>query len=330
MKRVGYLWDEICSMDNIQKAITRSSKHKRKRKEVRAVLANRDFYAEQIHEMLINNQIVWGDDHYREIVEPSSKKKRSITKPSYYPDQIIHWAIMLVIEKHIRKGMCDCCIGSVPKRGPIMGMKKVRKWLEKDKKIKHIDKMDIYHFFQSVDVEKLKEQLRRKFKDKTLLGVLDYILDRGSRFTGKGLPIGYYTSQWLSNYCLEPLDHEVLEKGHARHYIRYVDDIVIFESSKRKLRKIHELIETKLKSLSLKIKDNWQIFKKWSRPLDFLGFRFYDSYVTLRKRIIYHTERLVNQFYRQRKKHIRTARAIMSLYGRFVHIDNGPQIFRKS
>lgn len=315
-------------MENIQKAISRSSKHKKRRKVVKKILSNRDFYAEQIHEMLVNNKIEWGDDHYKIIIESSSKKERDITIPNYYPDQIIHWAIILVIEKYLRKGMCDCCIGSVPKRGPIVGMKTVRKWLEKDKKIKHIEKADVYHFFQSINVEKMKELLRRDFKDETLLGVLNYILDKGSRFTGKGLPIGYYTSQWLSNYYLESLDHEILEKGKPRHYIRYVDDIVIFESSKRKLRRIHELMEGKLAELSLRIKKNWQIFKKWTRALDFLGFRFYESYITLRKRIILHTARLVRKFAKQRKKHIRTCRAIVSLYGRFVHIDNGQAIYR--
>lgn len=61
MKRIGYLWDEICSMENIQKAITKSSKHKRKRKAVKKILADRNFYASEIHEMLINNNIKWGE-----------------------------------------------------------------------------------------------------------------------------------------------------------------------------------------------------------------------------------------------------------------------------
>lgn len=236
---------------------------------------------------------------------------------------------MLVIEKYIRKGMCDCCIGSVPKRGPLHGKKKMEKWLKKDTKVKYVYKADIHHFFQNVDVSILKQLLRRDFKDPYLLALLDYILDRGSRNTGKGLPIGYYTSQWLSNYYLENLDHFILEKMRVRHYERYVDDIVILDSSKRRLRNVNLFIRDFLSRMKLNLKGNWQIFKKNSRPLDFLGFRFYEKYVTLRKRIIIHMFRVVRRFARQRVKMIRTARSLLSLSGWLKHIDNGYLLYQK-
>ena len=330
MKRVGYLWKDVCSMDNIQKAITMSSKHKTKRREVKRVLNNRDFYAEEIHKMLLTTDIKWGEDRYESRVEPSSKKERELSIPNYYPDLIIQWAIVLVIEKTIRKGMCDCCVGSVPKRGPLVGKKRVEKWLKRDKKIKYIEKLDIRHFFQNVDVEVMKKQFRRKIKDPVLLSVLDEILDRGSRNTGKGLPIGYYTSQWFSNFCLERLDHVILEECTPRHYIRYVDDIVIMDSNKRKLREIKNRIDKELETIGLSLKDNWQIFKKHSRPLDFLGYRFYDGYVLLRKRILIHMFRLARRFHKQHKKAVQTARALMSLLGWLKHVDNGPALYEKS
>ena len=330
MKRFGFLWKEICSIENIQKAITMSSKHKTKRREVKRVLKNRDFYAIEIQKMLVSTDIQWGEDRYETRVEPSSKKERQLSIPNYYPDLIIQWAIVLVIEKHIRRGMCDCCIGSVPKRGPLMGKKRVEKWLKKDKKIKYIEKLDIRHFFQNVNVESMKQQFRRKFKDPILLSVLDEILDRGSRGTGKGLPIGYYTSQWFSNFCLERLDHVILEECSPMHYIRYVDDIVIMDSNKRKLRAIKNRIVEELNKIGLELKGNWQIFKKYSRPLDFLGYRFYNGYVFLRKRILIHIFRLARRFHKQHKKAIQTARALMSLLGWLRHVDNGPALYEKS
>lgn len=323
MKRIGNLYEKICSIENIQRAITESARHKHKKKMVRRVLSKRDFYAKEIQKMLVSHDIKWGIDHYKTIVEPSSQKQRDITIPTYYPDQIIHWCIMLVITPYIKKGMIDACIGSVPGRGPLKGKKRCEKILKTDKKVKYIYKADVHHFFQSIRIGVMKKLLREDFKDPNLLELLDFILDKGSRGTGVGLPIGYYTSQWLSNYYLQKLDHYVIEKLRPRHYIRYVDDIVMFDSNKRRLHQIHKKIEEFLKDYGLEIKGNWQVYRKYSRPLDFLGYKFYDGYTKLRTRIFIHINRVINRLYKQSRKHIRTARSAASLLGWLKHTNRG-------
>lgn len=59
--------------------------------------------------------------------------------------------------------------------------------------------------------------------------------------------------------------------------------MVLFHRNKRELRKIKELVEDFLNRESLRLKENWQLFKTESRPLDFLGYRFYRGYTTLRR-----------------------------------------------
>lgn len=49
-----------------------------------------------------------------------------------------------------------------------------------------------------------------------------------------------------------------------------MDDIVLFHRNKKELRKIKNEIELFLKNESLSLKENWQLFKTDSRPLDFL------------------------------------------------------------
>lgn len=329
MKRIGYLYEKTYTKENIRLAIKKSSKGKHKNRAVRRVLANVEYYVEKIKTMLETGCIEWGRDHYKQVREASSGKIRNITIPTYYPDQIIHWCLILVIQPYLQKGMIDFCIGSVPNKGGSYGMKKVQKILTKELSNKYVYKADIRHFFDNVDNEKMEELLRKDFKDKKILDLLHVILDRGSRGTKKGLPIGYYTSQWLSNYYLEKMDHFILEKLKPRRYIRNIDDIVLF-GNKRKLHKINKELSKFLAPYSLEIKGNWQVYKKDSRPVDFLGFTFKNGFIRLRKRIFLALSRSITRFIKQKIKCIKTARSIMSRLGWLMHTSSGLSYYMKS
>lgn len=106
--------------------------------------------------------------------------------------------------------------GSVPNRGAHYGKKYIERWIQRDKKnCKYVLKMDIRHFFESVDHDVLKAWLKKKIRDERMLYILELIID-GSEV---GLPLGFYTSQWLSNFMLQPLDHFIKEQLKAVHYI---------------------------------------------------------------------------------------------------------------
>lgn len=93
------------------------------------------------------------------------------------------------------------------------------------------------------------------------------------------------------------LDHYITEKLKAKHYIRYMDDMVVFGSNKRELHKIRNLINEFIENnLRLKMKDNWQVCKMYyvnkkgkgvGSDLDFMGFRFFRDRTILRKSIMF-------------------------------------------
>jgi RNA-directed DNA polymerase len=92
------------------------------------------------------------------IQDSSSGKIRTIYKPRFYPDQIIHWALMLQIQPIIMRGMYPYSCGSVPGRGTSLGQKTLRKWLDTDYKgTKYCLKMDISKFYPSIDNDVLKQ-----------------------------------------------------------------------------------------------------------------------------------------------------------------------------
>ena len=85
------------------------------------------------------------------------------------------------------------------------------------------------------------------------------------------------------------------EKLRVRHYVRYADDVVFLDSSKKKLHKARRILSEMLEKHSLHFKKDWQVWKNFSRPLDFIGFRFYEHWTNLRRRMFYSLGRAVRK-----------------------------------
>ena len=81
---------------------------------------------------------------------------------------------------------------------------------------------------------------------------------------------GNYTSQWFANFYLQNLDHYIKEQLKAPYYVRYMDGMRILNRNKKELKKIKIAIEEFLEKEHLKLKENWQLFKVDSRPIDFI------------------------------------------------------------
>ncbi len=178
------------------------------------------------------------------------------------------------------------------------------------KNTKYCLKLDVAKFYPSVDNEILKRMFRRKIKDEDCLWLIDAIVD-----SNQGLPIGNYTSQWFANVFLEGLDHFIKQKLGTKHYIRYVDDIVLLGPSKKSLHKARIAIAGYLGSINLKLKSNWQVFKVASRAIDFLGLRFFRDKTILRKRNALRIRRRFKKIANKLKINYRDACAVISYWG---------------
>ena len=150
-----------------------------------------------------------------------------------------------------------------------------------------------------------------------------------------GIPIGYYTSQWLANWYLQDLDHFIKQTLHAGLYVRYMDDMVIFGSSATELHHIKDEIEKYLNErLDLQINRKWQVFKfdyvpdgvsgnkrkdHKGRCLDFVGFKFYRDRTVLRKNLMVRATRKAKKIYKQKDCNWYEASQLLSSLGWFSH-----------
>lgn len=323
MKRVGYIYEKICDIDLIKRAIRKAAQGKTQKHYIAKVLEKIDYYAEQIKVMLETDSVVLSENRYIELFDRSCSKLRQITVPKFYPDQIIHWALMLVLEPVITKGMYRYSCGSVPNRGGMEAKRFVERAL-KDTSVRYVAQLDISKFFNNVKPDILLSLFRRKIKDERLLSLIQKVLENG----GDCLPIGYYTSQWFSNFYLETFDHYVKETLKIKYYVRYADDMVLLDTNKRKMRKAIAKMEEFLEKLGLRLKENYQVWKVDSRPIDFVGFRFYKNKTHLRKKIFFRLCRRVRKVKKTGYITVSQARGLLSLLGWLTHI-NGLKFYKE-
>lgn len=280
MKRFGHLYEKIYNIENLRLAHINARKGKSHYKEVKMVNANVDKYLYQIQDMLKNKTYQTSSYNHKKISDKG--KIRDISKLPYFPDRIVHWAIMLQTENIFINTFIQDTYASLPNRGTHKVINKIQKALKNKNATKYTLKLDIKKFFPNIDKTILKQLLRKKFKDPNLLWLLDEIIDSSNN----GLPIGNYISQYLSNYYLSFFDHWIKEKMFVMYYYRYMDDMIILGSNKLELRLLKVHIDHYLKTkLNLKIKNNWQIFPTFKRGIDFLGYRLFGDYTLLRKKI---------------------------------------------
>lgn len=320
MKRVGFLYEKIYDKENIKKAISCAAEGKKRRADVQRVLLNYSYYVNEIHDMLKNKTFVPSD--YRTVVieDGSQHKKRDISKPNFYPDQIIHWCIYLVIKPHLYPRMYNYSCGSIPERGVHYGKKHIEKWVVNDRKnTKYYLKMDIRKYYPSINIDILMNKIKRRFKDPELIKILELILYKHD----KGLPIGMLLSQVFANFYADNIDNYIKHQLHAVYYVRYMDDMIIFSRNKKQLHKMRKLIQELLELEGLTMKPNWQVYKFDVAPLDFMGFRFYRGYTLLRKSIMYRISRKVQKVSKKCPKiTFYDACSIMSYMGWIVHTNS--------
>ncbi len=278
VKRIGNLYDRICDLENLRLADEKARKGKLRTYGVREHDKNREANLLKLREDLLNGTYKTSKYEIFTIYEP---KEREIYRLPYYPDRILHHAIMNVLEPIWVSIFTADTYSCIKNRGIHAAAKKVKKALKEDPEgTKYCLKIDIRKFYPSIDNDILKEVVRRKIKDVRLLAVLDEIID-----SADGVPIGNYLSQYFANLYLAYFDHWIKETAKVKYYFRYADDIVILSSNKSELHTLLRKIQVYMKTLKLEVKSNWQVFPTDARGIDFVGFVFFHTHTRIRKGI---------------------------------------------
>lgn len=168
---------------------------------------------------------------------------------------------------------------------------------------------DIHHYYDSIEQDIMKAQIRQYVADPVLLPMLDSFVE----LMPQGLSKGLRSSQTFANLHLSPIDHklsnsprqyyvhedrieeyQMLTAGENEveidgemyrfYYFRYCDDIVLLASEKKTLWKIRDMLVEELAKLHLHLKPN-EAVRPLTEGLDYLGYVQYPTHSLLRKRI---------------------------------------------
>lgn len=307
MKRKGDLFEEICSLENIKRAYLSARKKKTHYKEVKVIDKSPDKWFNELREMLLSGQ--FKNSEYTIIEKETGGKLRIIYKLPFYPDRIVHHCLVQVLSPLWMNLFIRDTFSTIPGRGIHDTLDRLKKGLRDKRETTYCLKFDCKKYFPSVDNDILKLLIRRKIKCKKTLVILDEIID-----STRGIPIGNYISQWLSNVYLAYFDRWIKQEEREKYYYRYADDMVILSSSKEHLHKLFlKIREYFYKNLKLTIKENYQVFPVEKRGIDFVGYRFFHDYILVRKSIVARFKRkIVN-------RNKVTPQDEPSYYGWFIH-----------
>jgi len=276
-KRIGNLWDTLVSDENLWEAYRNARKGKAHRPDVQMVDADPARYIKEVQRQLVTK--TYHTSEYRMFEIHEKGKTRQVADLPFFPDRIVHWALILVLHKMLMSNLIPQTYAALPGRGAHQAVTKLKRYL-RNPDAKYYLKLDVKKYFPSIDKDVLMRKLSDRIKDPDVIQLCEVVV---YEYPLTGLPIGNYTSQYFANFYLSELDHYMKERYHARYYLRYMDDIVILGWSKpwlhRALKRIGEIIGP----WGLQIKRNWCIRPTWT-GIDFVGYVTHPDYCLLRKR----------------------------------------------
>ncbi len=312
MRREGYIVEEAAEYSNMLESfdqVLRGSKRKQSR-QGRYLLANKNEVITELSELIKNGTYTVKD--YRERVIKEGGKIRRIQILTMR-DRIAVHAVMSVVDKHLKKRFIRTTSASIKNRG----MHDLLQYINRDIKenpehTRFCYKFDISKFYESVKQDFVMYCVRRVFKDKKLIAMLDNF----TRMMPDGLSIGLRSSQGLGNLLLSVfLDHFLKDKYGVRHFYRYCDDGVVLGRTKAELWVIRDAIHEQVALMGLQVKSNERVFPV-EEGIDFLGYVTYGSDdIKLRKRIKQKFARKMHEVKSRRRRR----ELIASFYGMAKH-----------
>lgn len=276
MKRTGRLIEAAADMDNLREAFWRAGRRIQRSLDMRQYESHLDENLSHLRTALLTGTHAYGNYRVFKVYE---KKERFICAAPFR-DRVAHHALMKVCDPVFERHQLFDSYASRLGKGTYAALERARHF--SGKFLWHL-KLDVRKYFDSISHAVLKAQLRRLFKDFGLLGHLDAIIDSYQSAPGRGVPIGNLTSQYFANHVLSKADHFAKEALHVPGYVRYMDDMVLWDNQKSSLlekgRRFEEFIRDTL-SLDLKI----PCLNRSSRGLGFLGFKVFGTHVLLDRR----------------------------------------------
>lgn len=141
----------------------------------------------------------------------------------------------------------------------------------------YVLKADMKNFFGSTSHELAKRIVRKYIQSTWATNHVDAIIDSFNQGPDPnvGMGLGSQVTQLIQLAVLNELDHEIKELLRIKHYVRYMDDLVLVHKDKQYLRECLAHIEQHVNGLGLALNRNKTQIFPLKQGIKFLGFSFH-------------------------------------------------------
>lgn len=291
---------EITSFHTLMVADTHVSKGKRENTERLRFYDNREGNLEEISTLLRAGKVPKVEYHSFYVYVPKVRKVIFID----YWSKVVQRAIYDVLNPKICRTFIEHTYACVKGRGQLAAMEQLYTWMRETRTSGtewYYYKFDVTKFFYRIDHEILMDICRKKIDDPRTVDLLGYYINNDAVPFGMplnanqltiteeqmlydlGIPIGGGLSHMLGNMYLDPLDQFCKRVLGIKRYIRYMDDIIILDNDKERLkeygRRMTQFLEERL-HLNF---NNKTALRPVRVGCEFVGFVIYNDHVILRK-----------------------------------------------
>ena len=291
---------EITSFHTLMVADTHVSKGKRENTERLRFYDNREGNLEEISTLLRAGKVPKVEYHSFYVYVPKVRKVIFID----YWSKVVQRAIYDVLNPKICRTFIEHTYACVKGRGQLAAMEQLYTWMRETRTSGtewYYYKFDVAKFFYRIDHEILMDICRKKIDDPRTVDLLGYYINNDAVPFGMpldanqltiteeqmlydlGIPIGGGLSHMLGNMYLDPLDQFCKRVLGIKRYIRYMDDIIIPDNDKERLkeygRRMTQFLEERL-HLNF---NNKTALRPVRVGCEFVGFVIYNDHVILRK-----------------------------------------------
>lgn len=291
---------EITSFHTLMIADTHVSKGKRENTERLRFYDNREGNLEEISTLLRAGKVPKVEYHSFYVYVPKVRKVIFID----YWSKVVQRAIYDVLNPKICRTFIEHTYACVKGRGQLAAMEQLYTWMRETRTSGtewYYYKFDVAKFFYRIDHEILIDICRKKIDDPRTVDLLGYYINNDAVPFGMpldanqltiteeqmlydlGIPIGGGLSHMLGNMYLDPLDQFCKRVLGIKRYIRYMDDIIILDNDKERLkeygRRMTQFLEERL-HLNF---NNKTALRPVRVGCEFVGFVIYNDHVILRK-----------------------------------------------
>jgi RNA-directed DNA polymerase len=229
------LWPGFNTFPRLLRGYYRAAQGKSSRERVSYFHADLERQILSIRDHLEEGTYRWGPYFSFYVIDP--KLRRIESAP--FRDRIVHQAMNEVMLPLFEPSFYRHSYACLPGRGTHRAVTRLHAWV-KARPSWHYLQMDVSKYFPSIDREILFGLVESRIGDERFLALVRSLI-QASPGDG-GIPIGNLTSQLFANVYLDVLDQFIKRELRVRHYVRYMDDLVLLAPDKRQAQEWKEKI----------------------------------------------------------------------------------------